>query len=91
MTSILRKETSNYGTNVYFECDYCGKESVVCQGAFKLKKNHFCSKDCNNNFFRGKPKFKTMKRDEEYINKLWYLYTTKPLTEKPCQGRFLGR
>jgi len=73
MTNILRKETSNHGTNIYFECDYCGKEAVTSQGAFRRSKNHYCSVECY-----AESKVKKKRRFED-INKLWFIWTTRPL------------
>lgn len=33
-----------------FNCDYCGKEGHMKKSQFERNKNHFCSKECKNNF-----------------------------------------
>jgi len=32
--------------SVYFNCDYCGKESVTSPSRYKKKKRHYCSTKC---------------------------------------------
>lgn len=41
----------------YFNCDYCGKESITKPSAYKKKKRHFCCMDCYMKFVKEKLNF----------------------------------
>lgn len=45
------------------KCDYCGKEYEP-KSFHKESKHHFCSRECNNTFFKDKPRYKLRKTNK---------------------------